>query len=32
VNIHTCLAVTVSGLVLGATDQTAYNREEARDA
>jgi hypothetical protein len=29
VNIHTCLAVTASGLVLGAADQN--NREEARD-
>jgi hypothetical protein len=27
VNIHSCLAVTPDGLVLGALDQTGYNRE-----
>ena len=31
VNIHTCLAVTASGLVLGVLDQSSYNREEAKD-
>jgi hypothetical protein len=28
VNIHSCLAVTPDGLVLGVFDQTGYNREE----
>jgi hypothetical protein len=28
VNIHSCLAVTPDGLVLGALDQMGYNREE----
>jgi hypothetical protein len=28
VNIHSCLAVAPDGLVLGALDQTGYNREE----
>jgi hypothetical protein len=31
VNIHTCLAVTPDGLVLGALDQRGYNRPEARE-
>ena len=31
VNIHTCLAVTASGLVLGVLDQIPYNWEEAQD-
>jgi hypothetical protein len=31
VNIHTCLAVTVDGLVLGVLDQSSYNRLEAKD-
>ncbi|GMO39734.1 MAG: IS4-like element ISLpn5 family transposase [Treponemataceae bacterium] len=31
VNIHTCLAVTPEGLVLGALDQTGYNRKEAKN-
>jgi hypothetical protein len=31
VNIHSCLAVTPDGLVLGALDQTGYNREEPRN-
>jgi hypothetical protein len=31
VNIHTCLAVTPDGLVLGALDQMGYNREEPRN-
>jgi len=31
VNIHTCLAVTTDGLVLGLLDQTSYNREQAKD-
>ena len=31
VNIHTCLAVTTSGLVLGVLDQMSYNREEPQD-
>jgi hypothetical protein len=30
VNIHSCLAVTPDGLVLGALDQMGYNREEPR--
>jgi hypothetical protein len=28
VNIHSCLAITTDGLVLGALDQMGYNREE----
>ena len=28
VNIHSCLAVTTEGLVLGLLDQTSYNREQ----
>jgi hypothetical protein len=28
VNIHTCLAVTPEGIVLGVLDQTGFNREE----
>ena len=31
VNIHTCLAVTASGLVLGILGQMSYNRERAKD-
>jgi hypothetical protein len=31
VNVHSCLAVTCDGLVLGVLDQTGYNREEAKD-
>jgi hypothetical protein len=31
VNIHTCLAVTPDGLVLGALDQRGYNRPEGRE-
>jgi hypothetical protein len=31
VNIHTCLAVTPDGLVLGALDQRGYNRPEPRN-
>jgi hypothetical protein len=31
VNIRTCLAVTAGGMVLGAADQSSYNREEAKD-
>jgi hypothetical protein len=31
VNIHTCLAVTPDGLVLGALDQRGYNRTEPRN-
>ncbi|MDR1957992.1 MAG: hypothetical protein LBQ54_02940, partial [Planctomycetaceae bacterium] len=31
VNIHTCLAVTPDGLVLGALDQMGYNRPEPRN-
>jgi hypothetical protein len=31
VNIHSCLAVTVEGLVLGVLDQTSYNRAQAKD-
>jgi hypothetical protein len=31
VNIHSCLAVTPDGLVLGALDQTGYNREELKN-
>ena len=31
VNIHSCLAVTPEGLVLGVLDQSSYNREQAKD-
>jgi hypothetical protein len=31
VNIHTCLAVTPDGLVLGVLDQKGYNRPERRE-
>lgn len=31
VNIHTCLAVTTEGLVLGVLDQMSYNRPQAKD-
>jgi hypothetical protein len=31
VNVHSCLAVTAEGLVLGVLDQSGYNREEAKD-
>ncbi|MDR3192514.1 MAG: IS4 family transposase [Treponema sp.] len=31
VNIHSCLAVTAEGLVLGLLDQSGYNRPEAKD-
>jgi hypothetical protein len=31
VNIHSCLAVTSDGLVLGVLDQSGYNRPEAKD-
>jgi hypothetical protein len=31
VNIHSCLAVTGDGLVLGVLDQSGYNRPEAKD-
>jgi hypothetical protein len=31
VNIHSCLAVTLEGLVLGILDQTSYNREQSKD-
>ena len=31
VNIHSCLAVTADGLVLGLLDQSRYNRPEPRD-
>jgi hypothetical protein len=31
VNIHSCLAVTVDGLVLGVLAQSSYNREHPRD-
>jgi hypothetical protein len=30
-NVHTCLAVTADGLVLGALDRSSYNRPEAKD-
>jgi hypothetical protein len=32
VNIHSCLAVTTDGLVLGILDQTSYNRTQAKDS
>jgi hypothetical protein len=31
VNVHSCLAVTEEGLVLGVLDQSGYNRSEAKD-
>jgi hypothetical protein len=31
VNVHTCLAVTADGLVLGVLDQSSYNLPEAKD-
>ena len=31
VNIHSCLAVTTDGLVLGVLDQASYNRPQAKD-
>jgi hypothetical protein len=31
VNIHTCLAVTTDGLVLGILDQLSYSRPQAKD-
>jgi hypothetical protein len=31
VNVHSCLAVTGDGLVLGVLDQSGYNRPEAKD-
>jgi hypothetical protein len=31
VNVHSCLAVTAGGLVLGVLDQSSYNRPEAKD-
>jgi hypothetical protein len=31
VNIHSCLAVTTEGLVLGLLSQSSYNREQASD-
>ena len=31
VNIHSCLAVTVDGLVLGVLAQSSYNREQPKD-
>ncbi|MCL2479741.1 MAG: IS4 family transposase [Treponema sp.] len=31
VNIHSCLAVTTDGLVLGLLDQTSYNRIQGKD-
>jgi hypothetical protein len=31
VNIHSCLAVTCDGLVLGVLDQSGYNRKEPKD-
>jgi hypothetical protein len=31
VNIHSCIAVTTDGLVLGVLDQTHYNRPQAKD-
>jgi len=32
VNIHSCLAVSIDGLVLGLLDQSSFNREQAKDA
>jgi hypothetical protein len=31
VNVHSCIAVTGDGLVLGVLDQSSYNRPEAKD-
>ena len=31
VNIHSCIAVSTDGLVLGVLDQMSYNREEAKN-
>jgi hypothetical protein len=31
VNVHSCLAVSADGLVLGVLDQSSYNRAEPRD-
>jgi hypothetical protein len=31
VNVHSCLAVTCGGLVLGVLDQSGYTREEPKD-
>jgi hypothetical protein len=31
VNVHSCLAVTTEGLVLGVLDQSSYNRPEPKD-
>jgi hypothetical protein len=31
VNVHSCLAVTAEGLVLGVLDQSSYNRPEPKD-
>ncbi len=31
VNIHSCLALTAEGLVLGVLEQTSYNRTQAKD-
>jgi hypothetical protein len=31
VNVHSCLAVTADGLILGVLDQSSYNRPEAKD-
>jgi hypothetical protein len=31
VNVHSCLAVTTDGLVLGVLDQSGYNRPEPKD-
>jgi hypothetical protein len=31
VNVHSCLAVTIEGLVLGVLDQSSYNRPEPKD-
>jgi hypothetical protein len=31
VNIHSCIAVTADGLVLGVLDQSGYNRPEVKD-
>ncbi|MDR0760135.1 MAG: hypothetical protein LBF74_08495 [Treponema sp.] len=31
VNVHSCLAVTCDGVVLGVLDQSSYNREEPKD-
>jgi hypothetical protein len=31
INIHSCIAVTGDGLVLGVLDQSSYNRPESKD-